>query len=70
MLFVPIYQSVDVESSFGYSYLQLVGPAYAPYYAMGAELSMDYLERSKVTFCRGVYNSRNNICFSTLFIKF
>ena len=31
---------------------------YAPYYAMGAELSMDYLERSNVTFCRGIYHLR------------
>ena len=41
--------------------------AYAPYYAMGAELSMDYLERSNVTFCRELFTILGIVIASLLY---
>ena len=69
MLFVPIYQSVDVEYFFFWLFISAIGwtIAYAPYYAMGAELSMDYLERSKVTFCRELFTILGIIFASLLY---
>ncbi len=69
MLFVPIYQSVDVEYFFFWLLISAIGwtIAYAPYYAMGAELSMDYLERSKVTFCRELFTILGIIFASLLY---
>ena len=69
MLFVPIYKSVDVEYFFFWLFISAIGwtIAYAPYYAMGAELSMDYLERSKVTFCRELFTILGIIFASLLY---
>ncbi len=69
MLFVPIYKSVDVEYFFFWLLISAIGwtIAYAPYYAMGAELSMDYLERSKVTFCRELFTILGIIFASLLY---
>ena len=69
MLFVPIYQSVDIEYFFFWLFISAIGwtIAYAPYYAMGAELSMDYLERSKVTFCRELFTILGIIFASLLY---
>ena len=69
MLFVPIYQSVDVEYFFFWLFISAIGwtIAYAPYYAMGAELSMDYLERSKITFCRELFTILGIIFASLLY---
>jgi len=69
MLFVPIYKSVDVEYFFFWLLMSAIGwtIAYAPYYAMGAELSMDYLERSKVTFCRELFTILGIIFASLLY---
>ena len=69
MPFVPIYQSVDVEYFFFWLFISAIGwtIAYAPYYAMGAELSMDYLERSKVTFCRELFTILGIIFASLLY---
>ena len=69
MLFVPIYKSVDIEYFFFWLLISAIGwtIAYAPYYAMGAELSMDYLERSKVTFCRELFTILGIIFASLLY---
>ena len=69
MLFVPIYKSVDVEYFFFWLFISAIGwtIAYAPYYAMGAELSMDYLERSKITFCRELFTIFGIIFASLLY---
>ena len=69
MLFVPIYKSVDVEYFFFWLFISAIGwtIAYAPYYAMGAELSMDYLERSKITFCRELFTILGIIFASLLY---
>ena len=69
MLFVPINQSVDVEYFFFWLLISAIGwtVAYAPYYALGAELSMDYLERSKVTFCRELFTILGIIFASLLY---
>ena len=69
MIFTPIYQSVDVEYFFFWLFISAIGwtIAYAPYYAMGAELSMDYLERSKVTFCRELFTILGIIFASLLY---
>ena len=69
MLFVPIYKSVDVEYFFFWLFISAIGwtIAYAPYYAMGAEISMDYLERSKVTFCRELFTILGIIFASLLY---
>ena len=69
MLFVPIYTSVDVEYFFFWLFISAIGwtIAYAPYYAMGAELSMDYLERSKITFCRELFTILGIIFASLLY---
>ena len=69
MLFVPIYKSVDVGYYFFWLFISAIGwtIAYAPYYAMGAELSMDYLERSKITFCRELFTILGIIFASLLY---
>jgi len=69
MLFVPIHQSVDVEYFFFWLLISAIGwtVAYAPYYALGAELSMDYLERSRVTFCRELFTILGIIFASLLY---
>ena len=69
MLFVPIHQSVDVGYFFFWLLISAIGwtVAYAPYYALGAELSMDYLERSKVTFCRELFTILGIIFASLLY---
>ena len=69
MIFLPKYQSVDVEYFFFWLFISAIGwtIAYAPYYAMGAELSMDYLERSKVTFCRELFTILGIIFASLLY---
>ena len=51
MLFVPIYKSVGVEYFFFWLFISAIGwtVAYAPYYAMGAELSMDSVSYKHLT---------------------
>ena len=69
MLFVPLYQSVEVQYFFFWLLISAIGwtVAYAPYYAMGAELSTDYLERSKITFCRELFTILGIIIASLLY---
>ena len=68
-LFVPIFNSVGFNYFFFWLLMATIGwtVAYAPYYAMGAELSMDYLERSNVTFCRELFTILGIIIASLLY---
>ncbi len=69
MLFVPIFQSVGISYFSFWLLISAVGwtVAYAPYYAMGAELTFDYLERSRVTFCRELFTILGIILASLLY---
>ena len=68
-LFVPIFNSVGFNYFFFWLLMATIGwtVAYAPYYAMGAELSMDYLERSNVTFCRELFTILGIVIASLLY---
>ena len=68
-LFVPIFKSVGFNYFFFWLLMATIGwtVAYAPYYAMGAELSMDYLERSNVTFCRELFTILGIVIASLLY---
>ena len=68
-LFVPIFNSVGFNYFFFWLLMATIGwtIAYAPYYAMGAELSMDYLERSNVTFCRELFTILGIVIASLLY---
>ena len=55
MLFVPDLESEITIFYFAFwLFISTIGWTimYSPYYALGAELSRDYSERSKITFCR------------------
>ena len=69
MLFVPIFKSVGVNYFFFWMLVSTIGwtIAYAPYYAMGAELSLDYVERSKITFYRELFTILGIILASLLY---
>jgi len=68
-LFIPIFKSVGFNYFFFWLLMSTIGwtIAYAPYYAMGAELSMDYLERSNVTFCRELFTILGIVIASLLY---
>ena len=68
-LFIPIFKSVGFNYFFFWLLMATIGwtIAYAPYYAMGAELSMDYLERSNVTFCRELFTILGIVIASLLY---
>ena len=58
MLFVPDLESEITIFYFAFwLFISTIGWTimYSPYYALGAELSGDYSERSKITFCRELF---------------
>ncbi len=58
MLFIP-KQTTSIEISYFILWLLISAIGwtimYSPYYALGAELSDDYSERSRITFCRELF---------------